>query len=80
MLDVRKAEIYVCDNYVYFVHKESIEKFDYFENKYETVATNEVLKKVLVFNNKYFYYRSIVEGSGDDRFQSKIYMEGFDDF
>ena len=81
MENVKLAQdIFVSNGFIYFVHKKSVDKYCIADNSHQKVNVNENMYKMLVFENKYYYWRTVLGGFNDNRYQSKIYFDGLQNF
>jgi len=66
MPNVQKAlDTVVCDHYIYFLFSDTkvyLDRYNIKDNSYERQYLNENLKDLMVFENNYFYWRSIMGG------------------
>jgi hypothetical protein len=69
MINVKKADdLFVCGQYIYFFSKKNIDRYNIKDNSVKKTSFNEFIKKMLVFDNQFFYWRTIVEGSSEFKY------------
>jgi hypothetical protein len=87
MQNILKAhDIYVSGDYIYFsfqtigdslAHIERYNIVDYTNSK---VLISENVIKLKCFNNKFYYWRTILGGTASNKYYSKVYFDGIEQF
>lgn len=80
MENVKVAQdIFVSGGYIHFVHKKSVDKYCIADNSHQKVMINENMYKLVIFENKFYYWRTLLGGFNSNRYQSKIYFDSMQD-
>jgi hypothetical protein len=81
MENVQNAlDVFYSKGYIYFTHKSHVEKYNINDNSFVAAPVNENITKLLSFDNKFYYWRTNLGGYNEDRYYSKLYFDGLDEF
>jgi len=88
--DVSTAtEVYMSGSYLYLVYKGDktvkdckpmIVRYNIEDNSFSKTLISESVTRLKCFDNEYFYWRTVLGGHNDNRYQSNIYFDGIGEF
>ena len=78
--DIRESiDTWVDGRYIYLLFKKEIIKYSIDNNNFQTMNSTEGLSKMLAFENQSYYWRTVLGGTNDSRYVSKIYFDMIED-